>query len=162
MSSLQEIDTERIALAGHSVGGMTALLYTPTDPRIKALVAQSPASIFDEMPATEKQFRAEWKRQGFRIFDIGGKEMRVNSTYLENGLKFNVYSTAEKILCPLLVYHGDEDEMIPLAQSLELKKHLKLSDEFVIIEGADHCYKKNNTLPQATELLVQFIKKHLR
>ncbi|MDO8510829.1 MAG: alpha/beta fold hydrolase, partial [Nanoarchaeota archaeon] len=47
------VDPTRIGLAGHSLGGMTVLLYTPTDTRVKALVVQSGVSDFN----TIKKFK---------------------------------------------------------------------------------------------------------
>ena len=87
--------------------------------------------------------------------------MKVKWQYIEDGLTHDVYSATKKITCPVLVFHGDEDESVPLVQSKELAKHLKKTDQFITINRADHCYKINNTLPVATKLLVDFMKKKL-
>ncbi|MDO8510996.1 MAG: prolyl oligopeptidase family serine peptidase, partial [Nanoarchaeota archaeon] len=147
----------RIGLAGHSLGGMTVLLYTPTDTRVKALVVQSGVSDFN----TIKKFKnIEWKQKGYMLFDKSWGGMKVNYSFIEDGMKYDVYAKAKEIKCPVLVIHGDKDESVPLEQSQHLMKFLKREDELVIIKGAPHGYK-DKVLEQVTSLLVEFMKKKL-
>jgi len=161
IASRKEVDQKRIGLTGHSLGGMTVLLYTPTDSRIKALVAQSSVSQFGKTKGTSLVDKPDWKEHGYKIFDKSWGKMKVKWQYIEDGLTHDVYAATEKITCPVLVFHGNEDESVPLAQSEKLAKHLKKTDLFITINNADHCYKTNDTLPVATKLLVDFIKEKL-
>lgn len=156
--SLDFVDKNRLGLTGHSLGGATILLYTPTDSRIKALVAQSPLSDKGKMT---KRFEEEGKEKGYLEFDKSWGTMRVNYSYYEDGLKYNVKKTAEEIKCPTLIFHGNQDDSVPLAQSQELIEHLKCEKRLEIIKGADHNYKINETLPIATKLMVDWFKRWL-
>ncbi len=166
LSGLDFVDSNRIGLTGHSLGGMTVFLYTPTDERIKALVVQSAVSDFGQTRNTALKFNDEWKEQGYKVFDKKWGEMKVDWEFIEDGLKHDVYAAIEKIKCPVLIFHGDKDESVPLEQAEKQVKHLQNisqdnPNQLVIIKGADHCYKINDTLPEATKLLIDFMKKKL-
>ena len=160
--ALPFVNTAKVGLTGHSLGGMTVLLYTHTDARIKALVVQSAVSNFGETKSTAFDYHADWKKKGYKIFDKSWGKMRINHSFVDDGLKHKVYAAVEKIRCPILIFHGDKDESVSLSQAQQQIKHCKPTDKLVIIPGADHCYKINNTLPMATKLLVDFMKEHLQ
>lgn len=162
VSNLGFVDKEKIGLTGHSLGGMTILLYAPADKRIKALVAQSPVSSFEKTKVTGLDYHSDWKKRGYKNFDKSWGKMKINYTFIEDGSKHDVYLEAKKIKCPVLVFHGDQDQVVDVSQSQELIKHLKKTDTLIVIKGADHSYRTNNTLSEATALLVNFMKKHLK
>ena len=151
------VDPARIGLAGHSLGGMTVLLYASTDNRIKALVVQSGVSDFHTINSYNNP---RWKQNGYMLFEKSWGEMKVNYSFIEDGMKYDVYSKAKEIKCPVLVIHGDKDESVPLEQSQKLMKFLKKKEELVIIKGAPHSYK-DKVLEEVTSLLVGFMKKKL-
>lgn len=162
ISKQNYVDKNQLGLTGHSLGGMTVVLYTPKDQRIKTLVVQSALSQFGESKSTAFEYYPDWKKKGYQIFDKSWGNMKINYYFIEDGLRYDVYSEAEKIKCPVLVFHGNQDESVNVSQSQELIKHLKPLDKLVIIKGADHCYRTNDTLPEATALLVNFMKKQLK
>ncbi len=162
IASLSFVDVNRIGLTGHSLGGMTVLLYTPTDLRVKALVVQSALSDFKEKTLSNTWGDISvWKKQGYKLFDRSWGGMKVNYSFVEDGLKYNMYTIARKIKCPVLVFHGDKDVSVPLEQSERLMTFLKKSDEFVVLHGSGHTYKEERMNEKATLLLVEFMKKNL-
>jgi pimeloyl-ACP methyl ester carboxylesterase len=42
------------------------------------------------------------------------------------------------VAAPIVAWHGDKDELIPLSQAIRLTKVMKPSDKFMVIPGADH------------------------
>ncbi len=158
---LNGVDVSRIGLTGHSLGGMTVMLYTPTDSRIKVLVVQSGLSDFGQSRSTAFGLHPDWKRDGSKLMERSWGSFSLKYDFIEDGLKHDVYGALEKINCPVLVFHGDQDEAIAVEQAYKQREHLKETDSLVIIEGADHCYKINDTLPVATRLLVDFMQKKL-
>lgn len=52
--------------------------------------------------------------------------------------KFRIDKMIVKVKCPVLIFHGTEDEVIYYGSSLKLKKHFKSSDRLVTIEGGKH------------------------
>ncbi len=44
----------------------------------------------------------------------------------------------EMVLCPIIIFHGTDDVVIPLRESFKLKPLLKTGDQFITIEGGTH------------------------
>ena len=161
ISSLEYVDKNKIGLTGHSLGGMTVVLYTPTDDRIKALVVQSAVSKWGDTNELKKYAQPEVKERGYLLRNKSWGEMKINYSFYEDGFKHDIFRSAEKIKCPTLVFHGDMDASVPIEHAKELIKHLKTEDRLEIIKGADHCYYDNDTLPIATKLMIEWFKKWL-
>ena len=165
LETLDYVDKNKIGLTGHSRGGMTVLIYAPTDKRIKSLVSQSATSNFKNTHEyyvnNEGLDLKKWKETGWRHVKKSWGEFKLSYDHYEDGLKYDVYAAADKTEIPTLVIHGDEDKAVPLKQSKELVKHLK-NGKLEIIKGADHNYRINNTLPVATKLIVDWFKRYLK
>jgi alpha-beta hydrolase superfamily lysophospholipase len=58
-----------------------------------------------------------------------------------------------KVKCPILIFHGTKDEVIPYKQAIKLKDLLKKEDTFITIEGGTH-----NNMPSYPEYAVQMKK----
>jgi pimeloyl-ACP methyl ester carboxylesterase len=52
--------------------------------------------------------------------------------------KFENFSYLQKCSMPVVIFHGDRDEVIPFTSSLRLKEHLKEGDRVIILKGQDH------------------------
>ncbi len=163
VEGLPYVNKNEIGLTGHSLGGMTVVLYAAKrDRRIKALVVQSAVSEFGNTEATKKFKNKQVKEAGHLKLDKSWGSVRINYSFYEDGSKYDVYKDAEKIECPTLVFHGDKDESVDYKQSEELIKHIGAKDKKLeIIKGADHCYYNSPTLHVATKLMIDWFKKHL-
>ena len=162
IEKLDIVDKDKIGLTGHSLGGMTVVIYTPTDKRVKALVVQSLASTFGNTKSLGRFKTKSAMLKGYVSFIKSWGIMRINYSFYVDGKTHDVLGTAEKIACPTLVFHGDKDVSVPLAHSTELIKHLKLTDKLEIIKGADHCYYENNTMPVVTKLMLDWFNRYLK
>lgn len=52
--------------------------------------------------------------------------------------KLRTYEYLEKIKCPVIVFHGDEDDVIYYKSSLKLQKHFKQADKLITLKGQGH------------------------
>ncbi len=52
--------------------------------------------------------------------------------------KIPLYNYLDDVKCPVSIFHGDDDGVIPYRNAARLKKHLKASDEFITIEKGTH------------------------
>ena len=52
--------------------------------------------------------------------------------------KFRSDKMIGEVKCPVLIFHGTDDEVIYYGSSLKLEKHFKSSDRLVTIEGGNH------------------------
>lgn len=48
------------------------------------------------------------------------------------------YTFIQKVTAPITIFHGDDDELIPLRNALKLKPFLKQNDKFIIIKEGHH------------------------
>ncbi len=65
---------------------------------------------------------------------------------------------------PILLIHGDVDDLVPLADSEILTAELKkigVTHELLIIKGGDHGFRTPEHRTQATNAMVAWFKKHL-
>ncbi|WP_281299408.1 alpha/beta hydrolase [Flavobacterium limnophilum] len=130
----KEYAENKIILLGYSLGtGPAAALASANNPKV--LVLQAPYySIKEEA------------RRGFPYLPID----------LLQRYEFSTYSSLQKTKCPVLIFHGDADKKIPVAQSYELEKKLKPTDQLIVLKDQGH----NRFLENATYLkkLQQLIK----
>lgn len=52
--------------------------------------------------------------------------------------KFENFSYLQKCKMPVIIFHGDRDEVIHFTSSLKLKEHLKEIDQVIILKGQEH------------------------
>jgi len=157
------INKKRIGLTGHSLGGMTIILYAALhDARVKALVIQSPVSEISDTDAATAFLASSAKKKGYVKLSKDWGSFNIKYTFWEDATKHDIYGQAERISVPTLLFHGEKDEVVPLKQSKELFKHLKMKEKkFEIIKGADHSYYEYGTLAEATKLMIGWFKKYL-
>jgi len=115
-SAIKTLGKKKIAIYGSSFGGYIALLYA-TDHPIQALALKAPVS--------------DWSK--VQISNDRGKRFRHETKNI------NIYQKAKNIKAPTLIIHGDQDDVVPLAQSQRLLKSLDSKvKKLEIIKGANH------------------------
>ncbi|HIG96694.1 TPA: alpha/beta fold hydrolase [Candidatus Woesearchaeota archaeon] len=166
LETLSFVDKNKIAVQGSSMGGMTALLAGAADKRIKALLLFCPPSKFEDCDTStfHKYDTKTWKEKGFNYLQGHGGtfKVKINYRFHEDGCLQDVYSAAERIKIPVLIFHGNSDQIVALKQSQELIKHLK-HGKLEIVKGANHHY--NDDVDLVTKLLKKggsFLKEQLR
>jgi dipeptidyl aminopeptidase/acylaminoacyl peptidase len=72
-------------------------------------------------------------------------------------------SFADRADAPILLIHGEDDTVVPFAQSRTMANALKRAGkpvEFVTLEGEDHWLSKSETRLKMLEAAVAFVEKH--
>lgn len=128
-------DLNRMAIVGWSYGGYAALQAAATEPAMfKAVVAIAPVT---DIPMLRSQFDQYTSNSVTRRW-IG------SGTFLEDG---SPARQASRIQAPVLMFHGDLDLNVALAQSQKMDSALKgagKQSELVIFKGLDHGLKDND------------------
>lgn len=127
---------KKIGVLGSSMGGTVALLFAAEEKNVAALVtiaAPVHPERFSERLSTPEETE-QWRAQGFTQYH--GR--RLNVSLLDDVEKLDVAKTARKISCPVLIIHGDKDDIVPVEEGRELFAALAGPKRLWIIEGSGH------------------------
>ena len=109
----EEINSNRIGLIGLSEGGIIAPMIAVTDSSIIAIVLMAG-------PATKGEFI--WDFQSGTGWRSSAQSM---SDWHEFISDYDPLPTAEMVSCPVLILHGDQDELVPVEHANILAKAIR-------------------------------------
>lgn len=130
LASRPDVDAERMAIHGSSMGGYTAPRVCTAEPRFRACAVWSGAyslqqDIFDYYPPIRERLR--WL-MGAKDFDAARKMM---ADYTLDG-------RAHKIACPLLVGYSSDDRVMDPRGALRLYKAAVNAKPSQMLDGVGH------------------------
>lgn len=140
LASRPEVDPDRIALMGVSMGGYYAPRGAAFDPRIKALVAWCGCySILDDLYLFYEPLRPTLQRI------LGAKD---DAQARERLKLFNMEGVAHRIACPTLITHGAHDRLMNVEGARRLYEEIGSTDKTLKIwdgpeGGTGHCNYDN-------------------
>jgi dienelactone hydrolase len=129
-----DVDPARLGLVGRSMGGYYAARAAAFEPRIKACLLfgalYDAADLFDTYPPLRPQF--QWL--------TGAPDL---ATTRECMAAFNLEGLVDKIRCPLLIVHGEDDHVVPVWHAQRVYDEATAPKELVLYRhgepGAVHC-----------------------
>ena len=113
--SRPDVDRKRIYVYGRSLGSAVAT-RTAADHPVAGLILESPFTSARDMAA-----------RSYRIFPL----------FLVR-LKLDNLATIRRVQCPVLVFHGTADRLVPMDMGRRVAAAAPGPVEFVMIEGAGH------------------------
>lgn len=129
--------TTTFGLVGSSLGGTVAVLFAGTDARVRALVTIAavalPLGIVQRMDPVAVE---AWRRSGVRA-EGGG---RLQRDFLDDLKRVDVLSAARRLTAATLVTHGDNDQVVPVADAHALFAELHEPKALAITSACDHRY----------------------
>ncbi len=140
----KKIDTTRVILYGSSLGGCVSVIVASRHPEVKAMLLFAPASDYTHRLELCRQAR----KKGNHSISIpfrGIGTLQIHCTLIEDGAAYDFYGLAKKIACPVLIFHGDNDDVVPLEHSKRLEQsfpHARLE----ILHGVDHTFNDDPEL----------------
>lgn len=156
-----KIDPKRVCIVGSSYGGYAALAGAAFTPDVyQCAVAINGVSDINEMMASEK-------------FDHGSdhwvlaywEDIIANGEFNDEHLAaISPINFVKQITSPVLLIHGQYDEVVPVNQSREMAEALEDEDKnvtFVELEKGDHHLSKSENRMKAMLAIEEFIKKHI-
>lgn len=157
-----KIKSNKIIVIGHSMGAIIAA-HLASKYKVHKLVLLSPAYIFGSFKQNKEDLgkllknRTNHTETGFEGFLKKITKVPVKSMMEYHKLAHIGRNDLEKITCPVLVMHGDKDNVISIKSSEYVLKHLKTRKEFVCIHDVRHQIFKSNKKEQISSYIYYYI-----
>ena len=135
LASRPGVDPKRIYVYGRSLGSAVAT-RTAADFPAAGLILESPFTSARDMAA-----------RTYRIFPLFLVRLRLNNV-----------ETIRQVHCPVLVFHGTADRLVPMEMGRRVAKAAPEQKEFVMIDGAGHNETYDRGGQAYREKLAQFVR----
>jgi pimeloyl-ACP methyl ester carboxylesterase len=150
------IDTDRMALLGHSKGGGLAIVKAAElGDDIKCIATLSSVSTFWRFSTEQIKL---WEKKGvIELENSRTKQMMpLNKTFWDdlnkNKKKFDIFKAVEGLDNPCLFIHGDNDETVPHNESENLHEQCSAYvKRLEILENCSHTYGVTHPFKNTTE-----------
>jgi len=141
-----------LGLVGHSMGATIAILSGSQREEVKGVCAiagrSESAGAFKFL--SEKQ-REELDRTGKATFESRGRSLALTETFFSDADQYSLARTIRRYPKPLLVVHGEKDEIIPVSEAHHAQEINPDGVELLIIPEADHMFMKEDHRRQVSE-----------
>lgn len=152
------------ALAGHSLGGLCTALYAENYPEEVSGLAPISTVVSGKLSIERPKYKKiseEWKQTGWRTeTNHTGTIKSLKWSHMEDRLKYDLLPTAGKLIMPVLLIAGDQDDSTPPTHQQMLYDKLPGKKEIYIIKGAPHTFREPGHLEQIRKLFAGWIKKN--
>ncbi|MEO0416761.1 MAG: alpha/beta fold hydrolase [Verrucomicrobiota bacterium] len=136
VNAAEDAGYHRICYAGHSMGGATGIILANRDERIELIISLA------GMVHTKRFVEAEFGDQTPGESLMWDKEdCPFTQEFVDDLTKIdNIIGKMERIEVPILVVHGDKDDVVPVEEGRELFAKAYEPKHYVELEGVDHVF----------------------
>ncbi len=148
-----------IGLCGHSMGAVIALLASSRLGNVKAVCMLAGRS--SQLNATyflNAQQRKELHDSGWVKFNSRGRSLQLSTDFFADAENFNPSKVLQTLKPPLLVVHGDQDEIIPVQDAYRAKELNPGKIQLEVIPYADHMFSNRAHRLQVAKMIVNWFK----
>lgn len=169
-----KVDSEKIAIIGHSRGGGISVIKAFEDDRVKLLISLAGVSNFKYRFPTKDRFD-EWKNSGVMYSENKRTHQQMPhyfqffEDFERNEQRFDIQHAAQHLVKPFLIIQGTDDDAVKDKEAFLLNEWCKTS-ELLVLENANHVFGAKepwtenqlpNHLQEATSAMIEFIKNHI-
>lgn len=145
-----DVDPDRIAFAGSSAGGLTLLLALTSSDLFSAGMIRYGVIDLESLAVETHKFESRY------LDGLVGPYPAQRAVYQERSPIHRIHA----INCPLLVMHGGQDLVVPIAQAESLVKELerrRLQYAYVVFPEERHGFRSTDSAAAAAEAEVSFL-----
>lgn len=148
-----EIEPKQTNLLGISQGGLVASLVASQEPEsVQSLLLMYPAFVISELPHQVYDSLEQIPEES-KIFDQF--DMEISPNYLLDVWPIHIYTELSKYPDPVLILHGNQDEIVPFSYSEKARPYLQ-NGQVQIIDGAGHDFS-GDYFPTITYPILKFL-----
>jgi uncharacterized protein len=133
----KKILTTRIGVYGSSMGGAASILAASIEPRIRALVVDSPFANAKELISQETALTTGLPKTITNLF-LPPLVFFAKTFHDINIPAMSPEQAVKKINFPILIIHGTGDKRVPYAHGQRIYKNAARSSNLWLVEGATH------------------------
>jgi alpha/beta superfamily hydrolase len=141
ISMMQEKGVTWIGLAGHSLGAAIALLTTLRDKPVSAIcrIAGRTTANRNQHFLTPSQIQV-LEDAGEVEFISRGRTLTLSRNFFEDAARYNLETAIQSLTIPMLVVHGDRDDIIPVTEARLAKQTNPEKVKLAVVPGGDHMF----------------------
>lgn len=156
---LSEKGASWIGLAGHSLGAVIALLTAARQPTVQAVCTLAGRlSGLNAMHFLSANQRQELKSTGKVKFSSRGRALQLSNKFFADAANYNLPEVVASMQTPLLVVHGDSDEIVPVREAYQAHEMNPANIKLAVIPQADHMFSRPEHRQQISKLVVEWFK----
>jgi putative redox protein len=155
---LDQKGVDQIALAGHSMGATISLLAAGRIINAHALCTLAGRlSRPDFTHFLSPSQRRELENSDRVEFESRGRRLTLNKDFFLDAARYDLTQTVAQLTVPLLVVHGDRDEIIPVAEARSLEAMAMPQVDVFVVQGADHMFSNPVHRRQVSGMVTQWL-----
>ena len=138
---------KKIILYGHSTGAVDAALYAHKDKRISKLILSG--GLVDLKNSAKYDFNekqiSDFKNKGYITYYRSNHwthRKKLKKAFYNEYFTLDVVKTLKKYKRPILVIHGDKDDVVPIANGYQVFKTANQPKKMVVIKNCNHDFSK--------------------
>ena len=155
---------EPFVLIGHSLGSISAILYTESHPEeVKALAPISTAvsgELVFQTPYFQK-ILPSWKETGWLKTESVSKPGMIKalkySPHVADLMKYNILPDVHKLTMPVLFAVGEKDTTTPLETQKMVYEKVSGPKELHVIKGASHTFREKKHLDELYGIITKWL-----
>ena len=144
-----------IGLAGHSLGAVITLLTAAQQQTVQAVCTLAGRlSGLNAMHFLSQNQRRELQNTDKVKFSSRGRALQLSNDFFADAEKYNLPKVVASLQIPLLIVHGDSDEIVPVREAYQAHEMNPANTKLAVIPQADHMFSRLEHRQQISELVV--------
>ena len=157
----KRVDANRACIVGASYGGYVALMALTREgqPYRCGIAAAAVTELSKQLQFDRRESGKRSEEYKYLVRQMGDPR-----TDKKEMAKYSPSNNADAIDVPLLLMHGDADDVVPIDQSEQMAKALKKAGkphQFLRFEGGDHSFGRKRDAEKYYKTMLRFLDKHL-